>query len=233
MRKTLLTLALTASTIAATACGAQSTPTASSRASASAASTADANRAALRATLATEAQSSPAPAPMRDGQMRRGRMHRGPMLPGDANRDGVVTRAEAIAQADARFAKMDTDGDGILTAAEREAARDTMRDRRDARMAARGRTAPDRDPGAREGRRGPGMDQDGIVTRAGFQDRAAQRFDRMDANHDGRLDASERPDRRAMRHGRGGGRHHAMDPNRPPSADGNADRSMSNDDTDQ
>ena len=230
MRKTLLTLALTASTIAATACGAQSNPTG---ASASAAATADANRAALQATLAAEAQASPATTPMREGGMRGGRMRRGPMLPGDTNRDGVLTRAEAIAQADARFAEMDQDGDGILTAGEREAARDAMRDRREARMAARGRTAPDRAPDAQGRRRGNGMAQDGVVTRAEFQDRAAQRFDRMDANRDGRIDASERPDRRAMRHGRGGGRRHAMDPNRAQAGDSTTDRSMSNDDTDQ
>ncbi len=228
MRKTILTLAFTAGTIAATACAAQSAPAAPS----SRADTAAANRAALSATLATQTHETTAPA-------RPETMNRGPQRRGGAMR--AVTRAEAIAEADARFARMDSDGDGILTAAERrsfrEERREAMRERREQRMAAQGgapgadHANPRRDPdrGARGGmgrgdrqRAGAGRD-DGVVTRAEFSDRAAQRFDRMDANRDGRLDASERPGGRAMRRGPGRGRHHAMGATASPARD-EADR---------
>ncbi|UVI39773.1 hypothetical protein [Qipengyuania spongiae] len=55
------------------------------------------------------------------------------MRQADANRDGAVTRAEfdtALAQ---HFARLDTDGDGAISQAERQAAREAMR----ARMAER------------------------------------------------------------------------------------------------
>ncbi|PTM46907.1 EF hand domain-containing protein [Sphingomonas aerolata] len=208
MRKTLLTLALTASSFAATACGAQSAP--ADRADAAA--TSAANRAALQTTIAGQAQAAPAPAPRGPGPRHAGRMRGGPMMQADTDRDGVLTRAEVVAQAEAQFARLDADGDGIVTAAERQAAREAMRDRREARMAARGKTLPPEPAGMADGkkdqmmrgRRGGG---DGVLTQAEFIDRAGQRFDRMDANRDGRLDAGERPDRRAMRHGRG----HRMD----------------------
>ncbi|KQM72087.1 hypothetical protein [Sphingomonas sp. Leaf20] len=230
MRKTILTLAFTAGTIAATACAAQSAPAAPS----SRADTAAANRAALSATLATQTQETTAPA-------RPEMMNRGPQRRGGPMR--AVTRAEAIADADARFARMDSDGDGILTAAERrsfrEERREAMRERREQRMAAQGGAAGadhanarrDPDRGARGGmgradrqRAGAGRD-DGVVTRAEFSDRAAQRFDRMDANRDGRLDASERPGGRAMRRGPGRGRHHAMGATASPTRD-EADRAV-------
>ena len=217
MRTTLLILALTVSPLAATTADAQ-TRAAALKADANA--TAAANRAALSATLATAPQSAPSdanPTRPRRGPMRAGR------LPGDTDRDGVVTRAEALARADAQFARMDADGDGILTAAERDAARDAMRDRRQARMDARrdARGEPGGEPrGSAPGPRG----NDGIVTRAEFQDRAAQRFDRMDANRDGRIDPAERPDRRAMRHARRGGAHRAMAPDAAPRAESDDDR---------
>ncbi|RXD07404.1 hypothetical protein EQZ23_05010 [Sphingomonas sp. UV9] len=117
----------------------------------------------------------------------------------DANRDGVVTRAEAIAQADARFAQMDTDRDGRVSAGEMRAYRTAMRDR----MVARGRDAPVPPPGgAKHDGMGRRMDpnRDGSVTREEFQARALKRFDRVDANHDGRIDATERANAAEMRH---------------------------------
>ncbi len=208
MRKTLLTLALTASSFAATASGAQSAP--ADRADAAA--TSAANRAALQTTIAGQTQAAPEAAPRGPGPQRAGRMRGGPMMQADTDRDGVLTRAEVVAQAEAQFARLDADGDGIVTAAERQAAREAMRDRREARMAARGKMLPPERAGMADGRKGQMMrgrrgGGDGVLTRAEFIDRAGQRFDRMDANHDGQLDASERPNRRAMRHGRG----HRMD----------------------
>ena len=116
----------------------------------------------------------------------------------DADRDGVVTRAEAIAQADARFAQMDTDRDGRVSATEMRAYRTAMRDR----MVARGRDVPVPPPGgAKHDGMGRRMDpnRDGSVTREEFQARALKRFDRMDANRDGRIDATERANAAEMR----------------------------------
>lgn len=89
---------------------------------------------------------------------------------GDADGDGVITRQEWMA----RFDRLDTDHDGKLTAAERRADR-PMRPRR---------PAGDRPEGGRD-RAMPDM------TREQYLARAAQRFDQMDANHDGTIDAAE------------------------------------------
>lgn len=58
----------------------------------------------------------------RDGMPMMGRM-------ADTNHDGVITRAEFDAGVAAHFAKVDTDGDGTITDAERKAAHDKMRER--------------------------------------------------------------------------------------------------------
>lgn len=122
-----------------------------------------------------------------------------PPMRQDANQDGVATRAEAIAQADARFAQMDTDHDGRITAGEMRAYREALHDR----VVASGRDVPVPPPGGRKhdgtGRR---MDPngDGSVTREEFEARALKRFDRMDADHDGTIDATERANAAEMRH---------------------------------
>ena len=150
------------------------------------------------AAAAAAAQTDPAPPPPGP----RG----GAMMRADADHDGVVTRAEAIAEADQRFAMMDTDRDGKLTSAERSAARDRMRA---AMMARRGEDAPP--PGADGARPMGGMgagwgrrddpDGDGTVSRADYEASALRRFDRMDANHDGRVDQAEIAARAGMRRG--------------------------------
>ncbi|VVT31949.1 conserved exported hypothetical protein [Sphingomonas aurantiaca] len=122
-----------------------------------------------------------------------------PPMRQDANRDGIATRAEAIAQADARFAQMDTDRDGRVTAGEMRAYRAAVHDR----MVASGRDVPVPPPGGGKhdgmGRR---MDPngDGSVSREEFEARALKRFDRIDANHDGVIDATERANAAEMRH---------------------------------
>lgn len=65
-------------------------------------------------------------------------------VPGpDANHHGKyqgdVTRAEHAKRADEMFSKMDTNGDNVLTAAERKAARQKMRERRENRTAPEGK----------------------------------------------------------------------------------------------
>lgn len=53
--------------------------------------------------------------------------HGGPNGKLDANNDGVITKEEFLAPALARFDRMDTDRNGVLTAAERQAAREAMK----------------------------------------------------------------------------------------------------------
>jgi len=104
------------------------------------------------------------------------------MMRADTDGDGVVTRAEATAQADAQFAAADTDRDGKVTADERRAA-----------FAA----------GAPGGRFRGGPASDTTMTRDDFRTRALSRFDWTDANGDGRIDAAEINAMRQMRMNRG------------------------------
>ena len=68
------------------------------------------------------------------GEMRRGRggMHRAMKMlqRADTNNDQVVSRAEFDAAVEARFARVDADGSGTITAEERKAAREAMKQRR-------------------------------------------------------------------------------------------------------
>lgn len=103
----------------------------------------------------------------------------------DANNDGAVTRQEYDASRDARFAQLDTNNDGQLT--------------REERRAQRGERGP------RGGRRGHGgghmltradANSDGNISRDEFLARPTAMFERLDANDDGVIAASERPQRR-------------------------------------
>lgn len=119
-------------------------------------------------------------------------------LHGDANADGRVTRAEYVKQAETRFAALDVNRDGALTRDEMRAGRGHRG--KGARMGAVGQDAPPPPPpgaGMRgSGRPGGGMmrqdtDGDGTVSRAEFDAQSATMFARMDANSDGRVDATE------------------------------------------
>ncbi|RYY44166.1 MAG: ca2+ sensor protein [Sphingomonadales bacterium] len=125
----------------------------------------------------------------------------------DADKDGVVTRAETIAAVDARFAKLDANKDGKITTEERQAAR-----------AAMGREGRDkRGPGGPGMKRGPDANGDGIVTLDEQRAQALKRFDFVDRDGDGRADQAERALVREMlmemggpgrgHHGRNGRRH--------------------------
>ncbi len=103
---------------------------------------------------AQQAQTNPAP--------------RGPMMKADANNDGIVTREETLAGADARFAKTDANKDGQISAEERRAAR------------------PEHRGGKRHGFGGPGRGE-----------RRAQMLERFDADKDGKLSDAERQAARA------------------------------------
>lgn len=117
----------------------------------------------------------------------------------DTNGDGVVTRAEVVAEAEARFAAMDSNKDGKVTPEEREAARNATRG----------------GWGRGYGMRGGG---DGVMTRDQAVLRAGERFDRIDTNRDGKLDAAEIAASRPMRGPRAGGAMPPPPPTPPPAA---------------
>jgi hypothetical protein len=135
----------------------------------------------------------------------------------DANGDGVLSRDEAMAQADARFDRLDAKKDGKLTP-------DELQPRRPMGVAdaappppppadASSAPPPRGGPGGRGfgGRMFARLDTngDGVVDREEYRAQAAQRFDRMDTNKDGKVDAAERQAARdameQMRERRGNG----------------------------
>jgi Ca2+-binding EF-hand superfamily protein len=145
----------------------------------------------------------------------------------DANGDGFVTRDEGKASRDARkaerqahraerraerFARLDANGDGSITRAEFDAPRADRGDRAERRADRRERRAERRERrmerrahrGMRFGaKRFERMDanQDGRVSLAEATALRLQRFDRIDANKDGTITREER--RAARQAGRG------------------------------
>lgn len=141
---------------------------------------------------------------------------------GDADGNGVTTRAEAQTHASQMFARMDANKDGKLDPADRAAHQAAMFDRMDTNKdgaisrdefasghADRGRhggpgarAERGSEDGPRMGRHGGGRgmmmvrmadaDKDGAVTQAEFSSAALARFDRADANKDGQLTSEER-----------------------------------------
>ncbi len=143
-------------------------------------------------------------------------MHHGGGMKADANGDGVVTRAEAEAEAGATamFAKMDANNDGTLNAADREARKQARRTKMFAALDADNNGQISRDEfmnHEHEGKRGKGhkmgkrghrggkmmlrmadTDKDGNISQAEFTAAAMSRFDKTDANNDGQVTAEER-----------------------------------------
>lgn len=137
----------------------------------------------------------------------------GGLMMSDANGDGVVTREDVIADADRRFAAMDANHDGKLTGDERRAYHDAQRAERMARRqvdAGQPAAQPAPPPGPDNGRMAGRKDR--TITQAEFRDRALKMFDRVDTNHDGRIDASERDAFRLMMRARMADRHAAPPP---------------------
>lgn len=95
---------------------------------------------------------------------------KGGFLRADANDDGVVTRAELGEETDGRFARIDDDDDGTASATE---------------LASR------RGRGERRGAEDTGSRPVAAITKADYRDRALARFDRRDADGDGRLSGEE------------------------------------------
>jgi Ca2+-binding EF-hand superfamily protein len=134
-------------------------------------------------------------------------------------RPASVTRDQAVAKAEERFAALDGNRDGRVTVDEAQQARQARRaerqgqmfDRLDAnrdgqisreefgqRLAMRAERRGER--GMRRGMRGMGAErramrmfgEDGAITREEFRQRALQRFERLDANRDGTVTVEER-----------------------------------------
>lgn len=102
----------------------------------------------------------------------------------DADGDGAVTRAEAQAARETMFTRMDADGDGYLSQTERDAV-------------AQGQGA-----GRRMRRGNPDSNGDGRVSRSVFMGRPFRGFNMADANNDGVVTSDEMA---ALRARRGGG----------------------------
>lgn len=118
------------------------------------------------------------------------------------DRSAPVARADMMTKVDARFAKIDTNGDGTIDAAEMAAYRDAMRTVRAERIAAM--TEEER---AKMQERRAGMKErwakrgwlarvdangDGLISREEFAAPAMKRFERMDADGDGIVTPDER-----------------------------------------
>jgi len=129
------------------------------------------------------------------------------LMRADANHDGVVTRAEAIAEAERRFARLDVNGDGYIT--QNEIAPDGPP------RGGPGLPPPPGDEHAERPRIGARMferidaNDDGRLSRDEYIAADLKLFDRLDANHDGKVDRAEIDAMMAMRgmggRGRGGG----------------------------
>lgn len=123
----------------------------------------------------------------------------------DTDGDGMVSLQEFQAAGEARFAQLDADGDGRISAEEFSAG-----------QRGPGRKAGE-DYGPRAEHRAERMQQfreqhfanmdadgDGYISKAEFDERHMTRFHALDANGNGVIDAEERPARRAMHDGKGG-----------------------------
>jgi hypothetical protein len=130
----------------------------------------------------------------------------------DVNGDGQLSKEDRDAKKAERFAKMDANGDGELTEAEMTAARAARKSERFARtdtdgngklsqaeaQAKHGKRGGKGMRGKRGGRGGMGMmrgadtNGDQMISKAEFTAAAIARFDKADANNDGKVTKEER-----------------------------------------
>ncbi|UUX98628.1 EF-hand domain-containing protein [Sphingomonas sp. J315] len=104
----------------------------------------------------------------------------------DTNGDGLISKAEHRAMAEARFVRMDADKDGMVEAGEARKG-----------WGKRGEGRGGKAKAMRDGRGGgAGMmmadtNKDGAISKAEFDAQSAQRFAKLDTNSDGKIDAAE------------------------------------------
>jgi Ca2+-binding EF-hand superfamily protein len=99
----------------------------------------------------------------------------------DANNDGNISREEFLAHPTEMFARLDTNGDGVISTAERP-------------------QRPNR--GERRERANPDTNNDGQLSQAEFAAIGASMFQRLDANSDGRVTRDEAAAAHPHRRGR-------------------------------
>lgn len=92
----------------------------------------------------------------------------------DADGDGIITRAEFLAHRNTMFERMDVNNDGVINAADREQMRERWAERRAERAAEGGERR--RQWGQRGGERRERADRE--ITRADFEARGNAMFDR-------------------------------------------------------
>lgn len=112
----------------------------------------------------------------------------------DTNGDGLISKAENRAAVEARFARMDANGDGTIGADERGKGMGKWK-----RGGGRRGAMRDGGPGGMPGGMKADANGDGVITRAEFDAQSAARFAAMDANKDGKIDKSEMPKPRRAR----------------------------------
>lgn len=145
----------------------------------------------IAALLAATVIAVPALALTQDGHPHHPRMGMGPGAMVDADKDGVVTREEVLANVADRFAKMDRDKDGKLSAEER------VPEGRHGRMAGRMADRAEKrgiDPAQLRERAHDRLDtdNDGAISLEEQRVAALRRFDMADGNKDGKIDQAER-----------------------------------------
>ncbi|WP_265587868.1 EF-hand domain-containing protein [Sphingomicrobium arenosum] len=120
--------------------------------------------------------------------------------PGMRHVEGDITLADVEARSAEHFAKLDADGNGLVTSAEMDAAREARHERRAERMEQRGERAKQHmerrgeHRGQRHEQRFARMDGngDGALSLAEFQARPLAMFERADADKNGILTEAER-----------------------------------------
>ena len=96
----------------------------------------------------------------------------------DTNNDGLISRAEHTAGAQQMFAELDANRDGAVTAAEMDAKKDTKRSGHEELSASEKIKEID-------------QNGDGRLTSAEHSTGSAAKFDKMDTNQDGSLSKTE------------------------------------------
>ncbi|WP_422055278.1 hypothetical protein [Sphingomonas sp.] len=123
---------------------------------------------------------------MRGGRRGGGGMGERMLARVDTNGDGLISKAENRAMVEARFARMDADKDGTVEAGEGRKG-----------WGKRGEGRGGKAKGMHGGRAGgAGMmmadtNKDGAISKAEFDAMSAQRFAKLDTNSDGKIDAAE------------------------------------------